>query len=99
MSRRGVQMKIALIALAGLLPALASADDPKPYVVYQGHQVRAAPAAPAPKSAGAASSSGASENSAFGTNAVKVQVSPAHSSSVGARASSGGGARAFRGVG
>lgn len=85
-------MRIALIALAGLLPALAAAQDPAPYVVHEGRAVRAAQAAPARQT------SAAKQTSAFGTTAIQAGVAPGGSSSAVA-GPSGGGARAFRGVG
>jgi hypothetical protein len=96
-------MRIALIGLAALLPALASADDPKPYVVYQGRAVRGSPAAPAASQPAAAPVGGARPSnteagqavSAFGTGAIRPGISFGRPAA--ARQASGF-SRAFRGA-
>jgi hypothetical protein len=63
-------MKIALLVLAALVPALASADDPKPYVLHDGIAVNT------PPNAAAAGTTATKRTSAFGTSAIRAGISP-----------------------
>lgn len=88
-------MKIPLIALAALIPALASAEDPKPYVVYQGRAVQSVLAAPSPAAAPQANTAAARQVSAFGTSAFRPGVSSGRSFAY----TSAPASRGFRGMG
>jgi hypothetical protein len=70
-------MKLALLGLAVLAPALAAADDPAPYVLHDGRG-----AAPARTSASGSSSGAAAakQTSSFGSNAVRAAVTPQNGS-------------------
>ena len=90
-------MKIALIALAALVPALASADDPAPYVLHEGIAVGA-------DSSAAGGTSASRQPSAFGTSAIHAGVSSGTPPKAAAAAPKGAaraaaGARGFRGTG
>lgn len=96
-------MRIALIGLAALLPALASAEDPKPYVVYQGRAVRSGGAAPVQAAQPTAAQAGAPQTA--GAPAVRPGFTFGsgfvHTSITGGRSSFGrpapAASRAFRG--
>jgi len=99
-------MKIALLAVAALVPTLAFAESPKPYVVVNGHGAgpSAAPApAPSAGTSGAAAGpylTAATQASAFGANTVHPMSTvgdPAAAAAAAAMAASGSG-RGFRGV-
>lgn len=79
-------MKTVLFALAVLVPALASAENPKPFVLVNGRAapgVEAAAPPPAAPAAGASSAvanqilTAATQASAFGTSAVHPTISGA----------------------
>jgi hypothetical protein len=104
-------MKTVLIALAVLVPALAAAEDPKPFVLRNGRAAPSSdsPAAPpaAPAATGGAAGgqfiNAAALTSTFGSNAVHPTVTggdpAATAASVIAAATSGGGSgQALRGV-
>jgi hypothetical protein len=80
-------MKSALIALAALVPALAFADDPAPYVVHEGRAVTRSQSAPSAPSA--------QRPSSFGTGAIRTQISGGRS---GAASTSSSSEAAFRGT-
>jgi hypothetical protein len=67
-------MKIALLLTAALVPALASADDPRAYVVHDGRGATAAPA-PASPAAAPAFTGTTAQTSTFGSNAVHPNIS------------------------
>ena len=79
-------MKLALIALAALVPALAFADDPAPYVLHEGR------AANAP----AGGSSASSKTSTFGTKSIRPGISAGIATKPAAGARASGSVRAFR---
>jgi hypothetical protein len=78
-------MKTALLAVAVLVPVLASADDAKPYVLHDGRAVKTAPA-----------NADAKTTSAFGTKAVHPRVSSGRPSN--ARTSNAARSSARRGI-
>lgn len=93
-------MKIAGMALAALVAAPAFADDPKPYVLYNGRGAVAPAAAPAPspaKGGGAGAPSGsvltaASQASTFGSSTVRPSSYPGDPAAAAAAAMAAAGA-------
>lgn len=101
-------MKITLLALAALVPALAYAEDPKPYVVYNGRGAGPGASAPAaaaaPASGGSGSAAGqyltaATQASAFGANTVRPSATAGDPGAAAAAALAAAGAgQSFRGT-